>query len=148
MFNTRLFQPWITQHDRSRLALSLIGAFALTGPAAADDSDWIGLYKGLDALDGSVDYLSIAPTGPGTFDIRIVPSVISLCENGRGWIVADGTLTEDNTLRRHNSRVICEGREPVDIDDRIFTRDAQTGLIRFGATDDGRPLFYHRISTN
>lgn len=124
-------------------ALSL----ALIGPAVADESDWAGLYKGLDALDGSVDYLSIAPSGEDRFDIRIVPSVISLCDNGRGWIVAEGKLTEDNRLHRFNAKVICDGAEPVALDDRFLVRDARSGIVRFEASDDRRPLIYHRIST-
>lgn len=120
---------------------------ALASPAIADESGWAGLYKGLDALDGSIDYLSIAPSGEDMFDIRIMPSVISLCENGRGWIVAEGKLTDGNKLHRFNAQVMCEGIEPLSLEDKMLVRDAQTGIIRFEATDDRRPMIYHRIST-
>lgn len=119
----------------------------MANPATADESGWSGLYKGLDALDGSIDYLSIAPSGPGEFEIRIMPSVISLCEGGSGWIVAEGRLTEDNKLYRQNARVICKDAEPFDLEDRILVRDAQTGIVRYEASDDRRALIYHRIST-
>lgn len=126
---------------------ALVGLLALASPAIADENDWAGLYKGLDALDGSIDYLSIAPSGPGEFELRTVPSIMSLCKNGRGWIVAEGRLTDDNRLHRFNARAFCEDKEPFDIEDRFFVRDAQTGIIRFDASDDRRPLIYHRIST-
>lgn len=129
------------------LTSAFLGLTVLTGSALADDADWVGLYKGLDALDGSIDYLSIAIKGPGEFDIRVVPSVFSLCENGKGWIVAEGRLTDEGKLHRFNSRAVCEGGEPFDIRDRFLVRDEQTGIVRFGATDDDRPLIYHRIST-
>ncbi|MCY6382565.1 hypothetical protein [Hoeflea prorocentri] len=115
-------------------------------PSTAGENEWVGLYKGLDALDGSVDYLSISTTAPGEFEIRIVPSVISLCETGVGWIVATGRLVEEGTLLRENARVFCQGAEPVSLENRYFVRDDETGVIRYGASDDGRSLIYHRIS--
>lgn len=133
---------------RERIVMwTMAGVLACASPAIADESDWAGLYKGLDALDGSIDYLSIASTGPGTFDIRIMPSVISLCENGRGWIVAEGKLTEDSRLHRHDAQLVCDGAEPISLEDKMLEREAETGIIRFGATDDLRPMIYHRIST-
>ncbi|MCR9137626.1 MAG: hypothetical protein NXI27_16635 [Alphaproteobacteria bacterium] len=125
----------------------MAAALAWVSPAMADENDWAGLYKGLDGLDGSIDYLSIAPSGQGTFDIRVMPSVISLCESGRGWIVAEGKLTDDGRLHRTNAQVICDGAEPVALEDRMLERDAQTGIVRYGASDDRRPLIFHRVST-
>ncbi|WP_419912431.1 hypothetical protein [Hoeflea sp.] len=92
--------------------------------------------------------MSISTTGPGAFEIRIMPSVISLCESGRGWIVAQGRALDDNRLERHGARLFCEGSEPTSIRDLILVRDDETGVISFGATDDRRPLIYHRISTD
>lgn len=131
-----------------KFAWAFAGSVAFGMPALADQNDWVGLYKGLDALDGSIDYMSISPTGPDMFEIRIMPSVISLCDTGQGWILADGRLTEDGQLHRHNGQVICEGNDPVSVDDRYLDRDPQTGIISYGATDDRRPLIYHRISSN
>ena len=132
-----------------RIATSaLVALFALAGPATADENDWVGLYKGLDALDGSIDYMSISKSGPGAFEIRTMPSVISLCESGRGWVVAEGSLTDDNRLQRQNARVFCEDSEPFGIDDVMFVREDDTGIIRFEAADDRRNLIYHRISTD
>lgn len=128
--------------------IALFGLFLLASPAIAGENDWIGLYKGLDSLDGSIDYMSISSSGPGVLEIRTMPSVISLCETGRGWIVAEGRVLEDKRLHRQNAQVFCEDSEPFDIDDVYFVRDDQTGVVRFEATDDRRPLIYHRISTN
>lgn len=132
---------------RHRIAASiLVFLFALSGPALADDEDWIGLYKGLDALDGSINYMSISSTGPGTFEIRTVLTVISLCEGGSGWIVGQGRVSDDDTLMRHDARVFCRGEEPFSLKDMTFLRDDDTDVISIDAPDDGRALIYHRIS--
>jgi hypothetical protein len=115
-------------------------------PAAADDDDWAGLYQGLDALDGSVDYMSIVPLGDGKFDIRVVPSVNSYCDSGVGWNVADGRLENDGTLVRENVTVYCDGDEPRSVSDGVYARDDDTGIVTLEHPDDGRKLYYHRIS--
>ncbi len=132
----------------SVLQIAICCALLSTTPASAEDDSWSGLYKGLDALDGSIDYLSISRTDSETYELRIVPSVISLCTTGHGWIVAEGTLDGTDRMLRRNSRVYCEGEEPRDIDDRVLMLDRDAGIIRYGATDNRRPLIYHRVSTN
>ncbi|WP_299890481.1 hypothetical protein [uncultured Ruegeria sp.] len=130
------------------LSVVLAGAIALPAHAFAEKDDWSGLYKGLDVYDGSIDYLSISLTSVETFELRIIPSVISLCETGRGWIVAEGKLNDEGKMLRQNSRVFCDGEEPADVADRVLTLDANTGIIRYEATDDRRPLVYHKVSSN
>ena len=130
------------------IGIALASIVALPTQVAAAEDAWSGLYKGLDVYDGSIDYLSISRTGPDTYELRVIPSVISLCETGRGWIVADGILNNDGNMLRQNGRVFCEGEDPVAVSDRVLTREVDTGIIRYGATDDRRPLVYHKISTN
>lgn len=130
------------------LAAISFGVISSAGSALADQEGWSGLYKGLDVLDGSIDYLSISRTDAETFELRVIPSVISLCETGRGWIVADGVLNDEGEMLRQNGRVFCEGEDPVDVPDRVLTREKETGIIRYGATDDKRPLVYHKVSTD
>lgn len=127
---------------------ALLGLMFLPIPAIAAEDVWSGLYKGLDVFDGSIDYLSISRTDADTFELRVVPSVISLCASGRGWIVAEGVLKEDGRMLRQNGRVFCEGEEPVAVPDRVLTREEETGIIRYGATDNRRPLVYHKVSSN
>lgn len=114
-------------------------------PALADDADWAGMYKGLDARDGSVDHLSIVPVGDGKFDIRIVPSTNSMCDDGRGWIVAEGRLS-DGALLRENVTVHCRGAEPKTVSDGVYYRDQETGMLTIESADDGRKLYYHLLS--
>ncbi|SLN64970.1 hypothetical protein [Ruegeria meonggei] len=130
------------------LAAISLGVFTLAGSAWADEDDWSGLYKGLDILDGSIDYLSISRTDAETYELRIIPSVISLCQTGRGWIVADGVLNDEGNMLRQNGRVFCEGEQPNDVPDRVLSREKETGIIRYGATDDKRPLVYHKVSSD
>ncbi len=131
----------------SFLQCATITAFLSATQVSAEGDPSSGLYKGLDALDGSIDYLSISPIDTETYELRIVPSVISLCTSGRGWIVAEGKVTTAGTMQRQNSRVFCEGEDAKDIADRELTLDPDLGIIRYGATDDRRPLVYHKVST-
>lgn len=125
---------------------ALVGVCMLGTLGNADQVSWSGLYKGLDARDGSIDYLSIVPTGPDTFDIRIMPSAISSCESGVGWVLAEGRLESDGTITRHNSIRVCDGVDRQDMADAVFQRDPETGVVSFGASDDGRALYFHPIS--
>jgi len=127
------------------VATAAILAMAAT-PVIADDDDWAGLYQGLDAFDGSVDYLSIVPSSDGKFDIRVVPSAISLCESKVGWIVAEGRLVDDETLARENVKVHCSDAEPKSVPDGVYSRDDQTGILTIETPDDKRTNYYHKIS--
>lgn len=127
---------------------ALLSLVVLPIQAIAAEDVWSGLYKGLDVHDGSIDHLSISRTDADTFELRVVPSVISLCESGRGWIVAEGVLKEDGSMLRRNGQVFCEGEKPVAVPDRVLTRENDTGIIRYGATDNRRPLVYHKVSSN
>jgi hypothetical protein len=129
------------------VATAAILAMAAT-PVIADDDDWTGLYQGLDAFDGSVDYLSIVPSSNGKFDIRVVPSVISLCESKVGWILAEGRLVDDETLARENVKVHCSGAEPKSVPDGVYRRDDQTGILTIETPDDKRTNYYHKISND
>jgi hypothetical protein len=117
----------------------------VSAPAVAgEEHDWVGLYQGLDALDGSIDNMSIMRTGDGEFHIRIVPSRISLCESGVGWIVGDGRLA-DGVMVRHNSLLFCEGHEPEPLVDVEIVRDDLTGVLSNRTEDDQRILYYHPV---
>ncbi len=133
----------------SRILWLLTAAFLLATnvtPALADDEDWAGMYQGLDSLDGSIDYMSIVPLGNGMFDIRIVPSRISICdtETGAGVITALGRLTDEG-LVREKPLLKCFGLEPRIIKDSLYTRDDKTGILTPLASYDGRKHYFHRI---
>jgi hypothetical protein len=117
------------------------------GLAHANDDDWAGFYIGIDALDGSIDQLSIVPNGDGTFDIRMVSDGISLCdaETPAGMIVATGRIV-DGQLVRENVRLKCEKADETALDDGAYTRDGETGILTLPAPDDGRQMQYHRLS--
>ena len=128
-------------------AAALFLGHALT-PALAEDADWAGLYQGIDALSGSVDFLSIVPLGEGKFDVRAKPGIFVLCESRDGWIVADGRLA-DGKLMRENTQIHCGGgAATTTIPDTVYTRDEATGILTLEAYNDQRKLYYHRISGN
>lgn len=124
----------------------LLTAAVGAGPAQADDDDWAGFYVGIDDADGSVDRLSIVPIGDATFNIRVVLSKASLCAGGEtGLIVGTGRIEDDKLVRR-DAILRCGDTEGRAIEDRTYTRDDDTGILTIKAGDDGRSLFYHRIS--
>jgi len=132
---------------KSLFIATMLTVTAGLGLAHADDADWAGLYVGIDALDGSIDRLSIVPNGDGTFDIRMVSDGISLCdpETPAGIILATGRIV-DGQLVRENVRLKCEAADEIALDDGVYTRDDGTGILTLPAPDDGRQMQYHRIS--
>ncbi|MCP4383155.1 MAG: hypothetical protein GY798_17330 [Hyphomicrobiales bacterium] len=136
--------------QKSLIFAALLAATFCIGSAHAADDDWAGFYMGIDALDGSVGRMSIIPNGDGTFAIRVTAAAISMCADGpgsgAGWVSGTGRIV-DGSLVRKDAMLTCDGAgEARPISDWTFTRDEDTGILTLGAGDDGRKLFYHRIS--
>ncbi|MCP4384487.1 MAG: hypothetical protein GY798_24260 [Hyphomicrobiales bacterium] len=120
------------------------------GLAYADDDDWAGFYKAIDAADGSVDRLSIVPKGDGTFVIRLTADRHGLCADtagsGAGWATATGTVVDGNLVRRE-VMVMCDGEaEARPMADATYTRDGDTDILTLELPGHGRVQYYHRIS--
>ena len=101
------------------------------GDASAADDDWIGLYIGIDALDGSVDHLSIVPNGDGSYGIRMTSSALAMCTPAptAGWIVATGRLVDGNLVREDVVYGCAGSDEMTPLGDGIYHRNEETGIL-------------------
>lgn len=130
------------------LAAAAIGL--CVGPASADEDDWGGLYKAIDAKDGSVDRLSIVPDDQRSFIVRMTSTGISLCadssDNTAGWITATGRLTDDGMVRENAMLTCAATGESRPIADSTYKLDDDTEILTINTPDDGRAIYYHRLS--
>lgn len=119
-------------------------------PAHADDADWAGIYMGVDAADGSIDTLSIAPRGDGTFDIRMSSTEFAACAGGtRGGVVLATGRVVDGRLVRENVTYKCQGDgKAKPFPDGTYVRDKETGILTIEVPSTGRTNYYHRLGNN
>lgn len=127
---------------KAAFSLTILSLAAAAPPALADD-DWAGLYMGIDARDGSIDYVSIVPTGDGTYEVRTRVSEHSMCSTA-GLVVATAREKDDG-LVRENIVVRCDGSDTtIEVSDTAYGLDDD--ILSLKAPDDGRMLYFHRIS--
>ena len=119
-------------------------------PARADDADWAGIYVAVDAVDGSIDTLSIAPRSDGTFDIRMSSTEFAACAGGtRGGVVLATGRIVDGRLVRENVTYKCQGDgEAKPFPDGTYVRDKETGMLTIEVPSVGRTNYYHRLGND
>jgi hypothetical protein len=118
-------------------------------PARADDADWAGIYVGVDAIDGSIDTLSIVPTSVNTFDIRMSSTEFVKCTGSAraGFLVATGRIVDDR-LVRENVTYKCRGDgEAKPFPDGTYVRE-ETGILTLEVPSVGRTMYYHRLRSD
>jgi hypothetical protein len=116
-------------------------------PARADDADWVGIYVGVDAVDGSIDTLSIVRKSDNTFDIRMSSTEFAECTGGAraGVLLATGRIVDDR-LVRENVTYKCRGDgEAKPFPDGAYVRDKETGMLSIEVPSVGRTNYYHRL---
>ncbi len=132
--------------SKAMLVSALLVMTVSIGVAHADDDDWVGFYTAIDALDGSVDHLSIVQNSDGTYDIRMTSSALALCtpDQTAGWIVATGRLVGGN-LVRENVMFGCVGTDGMTpMADGTYTRDHETEILTIEGPLD-RLNHYHPV---
>jgi len=119
------------------------------GLASAHADDWAGYYVGIDQLDGSLDRLSIAPKGDGTYSFRVAASKFGSCETAHPEAVVTGVgRIADGALVIGDAAIWCAGSggEPLSISDMTLDLDADAGTLSYAAPSDGRTLTFTRTS--
>ena len=107
---------------------------------------FIGLWQGVDPLDGSEVLRSITLDENGNFNIIGSETYFSGCGSDRGIVEATGYLdngvliTEGYTLKCYESRKTI----PVDVE---YVRDKENGTLTEVIGGDFPPVILHRIST-
>lgn len=135
------------------LARSLLLATALAtvgaGAAVANEPDWAGFYTAIDAIDGSIDSLSIVANDDGTYQIVMSSTGLGMCGGGTqsGVITATGHVVEGN-LVRGNVIARCAGAEDAQpLPDGTYVRNGDTGILMLKGPMD-RLNYYHPIGRN
>lgn len=92
-----------------RAAVIVVAAFGVMSigpaPAEAGSADaFVGLWQGVDPLDGGRITLSISPSDPtgegrGVLDLRFNDTYIRICAPGRGIYLADAGVKGDRLVR-------------------------------------------------
>ncbi|MBL8906914.1 MAG: hypothetical protein JNM20_09580 [Rhizobiales bacterium] len=135
-----------------RRAVMIAGAFCLLAqPVVAQDEEdeWSGFYMGIDALDGSIDSLSIVRNEDGTYRILMSSTGLAFCKDGAegGLISAVGKVVDGNLVREQVKYTCAISHESKPLPDSTYIRDPATGVLLLNGPSN-RVNYYHPISSN
>jgi len=131
---------------RSLLLAAALVAIATGAAVADDDDDWVGFYMAIDAIDGSIDSLSIVANDDGTYQVVMSSTGLGTCADGTepGVITATGRVVEDQLVRT-NVMARCIGADDAQpMPDGAYVRDEDTGILLLEGPMD-RVNTYHPI---
>lgn len=82
----------------------LMMASPVSVKAESPEENFIGMWEGIDPLDGGRITLSISPSDPagkstGDLDLRFNDTYIRVCESGRGIYLADASVSGNRLIR-------------------------------------------------
>ena len=127
---------------------SLVSAYALEGKTY-----FIGLWQGVDPLDGSENLISITLNKDGTFNIIGSESYWTFCDGGRGIVKGTGHLIYQGTLDHlgileADETLTCFSGGTADYTEQ-FIPDVINGTLKEVYPEDSTQviLILHRIDT-
>jgi hypothetical protein len=136
---------------RRCLALScgfLLLALAFAASASAESvRSFVGLWEGIDPVDGGIVLHSITCSGDGTCQLVVADSVVSLCEGGSGVLAGTGAL-EGDELVFPDVVLTCPDGSTLDLENR-YERDQRNRTLVLTALVDGTPIrtfVLHKVS--
>lgn len=120
--------------------------FVGTVSASASD-DFNGFYKGIDAVDGSVDRLSIVRLPDRTFDIRMTSTGFAVCDNGTGpgFFATNGKVIDGELVRDAVTVTCVETGEQAELPPSKYSFQHDEDVLTVEAIG-GRVNHYHRLS--
>lgn len=127
--------------------------FGCTSSDGADndaDSFFLGLWEGIDPLDGSDVLASITNIdGDGTIEILWRESFYALCEGDQGIVQGSGTIGEDGILLT-DEFLTCFNKEVTVNGKGVYTPSEKDQLliITYPENPELEPLILHLISSN
>lgn len=108
---------------------------------------WAGIFAGVDAYDGSLDWMSIVPNGDGTYRIKVKSNSFGFCDTTDPQAIMTGTgRIVDGKLVRQNTVATCSDGDKKPLDDRTYTLDPTTGIVSLSANSTDRTLYYHQLA--
>ena len=145
------------------IAVSIVPSVVSAAPGngngnAGKAQDFIGLWEGVDPLDGSSVQLSLSDVeGDGVLELTQSESFWSVCfdlgaaySQGRGVVVGTGTVGNKGVLDVE-SQLVCIDDEnnanPLPDDEPIqYTLHAHGSILRLPEFDEAPAVLLHRIS--
>ena len=136
---------WITI---SIVVFSIILASTVQADGLFQKLYFVGLWQGIDTVDGSEAQRSITLNRDGTFNINGFESYLSACLGGRGTIAGTGVL-QDGKIISDDLEVTCEEWEVGVLIPQEYIPDKLNGTLMERSTNDpyGIPrTTLHKIS--
>jgi hypothetical protein len=121
-------------------------AFASSANAASERS-FVGLWQGIDRLDGGAALHSLTCFGDGTCQLIATDSVVSFCDGASAFIGGTGGL-EGDELVFPDAVLTCPDSTVVELELR-YERDRRNRTLVGTAVVDGIPvrsIVFHKIS--
>lgn len=133
-----------------RRAMMIAAAFCLLTPpvlAQDEEDEWTGYYMAIDALDGSIDSLSIVHNEDGSYRILMSSTGLAFCKDGAeaGLISATGKVIDGKLVREQVKYTCAISHESKPLPDSTYTRDPATGILKLDGPSN-RVNYYHPIS--
>jgi hypothetical protein len=127
--------------------LALLPLVFASSANAASERSFIGLWKGIDAVDGGEALHSITCFRDGACQLVATDSVVSFCGGGSAFIGGTGSLESDE-LVFPDAVLTCREDTVVELELR-YERDRRNRTIVVTAVVDGIPfrsIVFHKIS--
>jgi hypothetical protein len=130
----------------SVLALSMVFPPIVGADALKGKMYFIGLWQGVDPMDGSEALRSITLKDDGTFKIIGSETYWTICDGGRGIVEGTGVLNKGILAADH--RITCfTGVEGITETTAQFIPDKKNGILEEIHEDGSPSLILHRIDT-
>jgi hypothetical protein len=140
-------------HMRLIGCISIAAMILVTSGGSAESArekfDFVGLWQGIDPVEGDVGLDSVTPNGDGTFTI-LVKAKFRFCPetDPRAFSVATATIQNGNLVST-DRRIFCGGDVVIDSSRKVvYTPVPGEDLLRAFAEPIPEPvIILHRIST-
>jgi hypothetical protein len=139
---------------------ALIAAVALgshaswaTNPPETNDGDFagtrlfVGLWEGIDPIDGSIARLSITCDQDDVCEILVAETAFTVCGGSSEGLLRGTGSIESGVLQVPDFTVTCFATGTVISDNAQYTPDFQNGtLAQRGEDPRTEPVVYHKVS--
>ncbi|WP_421723893.1 hypothetical protein [Bauldia sp.] len=126
-------------------AAAVVVGLATTASGLADDQSaksFVGLWQGVDNVDGSLRTISITELDDGTFNVLAHDSYWTMCE-GPGGLETDTGQVDDKGVLQLTGQVNCRSGATVEFDTRYTWED---GTLHEEVVDAPFRTIYFRIN--
>lgn len=104
-------------------------ALSYSAHAVSDDFSMIGLWQGVDSVDGSLRTMAIADQdGDGVLEVLANDTFWSVCEGPHGLETVTGVVGDDGVLRT-KGKIVCHSGATVDVETTFTPQEADVDML-------------------